>query len=231
MDILHLVKSLKTNWKNDQGFISIVEKHSSILNQQLKKEIETFTGVLEIYPPENLIFDAFNHFDIEDLKVVLIGQDPYIHKNEAMGLCFSVPNGTKCPPSLRNVFKELEQEYSITRTQTDLRDWADQGVLLLNKALTVREGTSMSHMKIWRTFIDEVLQYVASRCHNVVYMLWGRTAQEVVKYIDQNNNLVLMSIHPSPLAQTRGESFVGNNHFKLCNEYLQKHKKKEIVWV
>ena len=159
-------------------------------------------------------------------------QDCYINHGEAHGLCFSVMSeSAKCPPSLRNVFKELERDYGIKRTTTDLTDWADQGVLLINKALTVRQGSSLSHMKIWKPFTDEILKHITSSYTNIVYILWGNTAKEILPNIDESNNLVLCSVHPSPLAQGRGNSFVGNGHFTACNAYLEKVGKGNIVWV
>jgi uracil-DNA glycosylase len=221
------VNNLETDWKNDKDFLDIVQKHSSNIDKSMTDEYIKFDGALEIYPPHNLILNAFNQFNIEDLKVIIVGQDCYIHKNEAQGLCFSVPIEIKCPPSLRNVFKEIKAEYGIDRTNTDLNDWAKQGILMLNRGLTVREGQSLSHIMIWRDFTEDILKYIAKKHKNIVYILWGKTAQEISTFIDSNNNLILQHSHPSPLSR---QPFVGNNHFKLCNEYLEKYEKNKIIW-
>jgi uracil-DNA glycosylase len=227
-NLLSLVNNLETNWKNDKDFMDIIHKHSTNIDKSMTDEYVKFEGALDIYPPKNIILNAFNQFNIEDLKVVLIGQDPYINKNEAQGLCFSVPNGTKCPPSLRNVFKEIEAEYGINRTNTDLTDWAKQGILMLNRSLTVREGQSLSHIRIWKQFTEDILKYIATKHKSIVYILWGKTAQEIETFIDNNENLILKWSHPSPLSR---KPFVGNNHFRLTNEYLGKKGKNEINWL
>ena len=177
---------------------------------------------MEIYPPQNLILSAFNQFDTQDLKVIIVGQDTYINKGEAMGLCFSVPNGIKTPPSLRNILKEIKD-----RTNPDLTDIAKQGVLMLNRALTVREGQSMSHMAIWAAFTEDIIKYIANKYSGIVYMLWGNPAKELAKHLDMSKNLVLTHSHPSPLSR---RPFIGNNHFVLCNEYLLSHNKTPIAW-
>lgn len=225
-NITKLIESLNTNWKNDTNFMKIINKYSKNINEYLNDEATKYT----IYPPNNLIFNTFNQFNSDDLRVILIGQDPYINENEAMGLSFSIPNGTKIPPSLKNIIKEIELEYGQT-CHTDLTSWAKQGVLLLNKSLTVRKGLSNSHKQIWQSFTDELLQYFANYYENIIYILWGNDAQSVEKYIDINSNLILKAVHPSPLAQTGTKKFLGCNHFKLCNEYLIKNGYEPIQWV
>jgi uracil-DNA glycosylase len=222
------ILELQTDWKDDATFMEIIRKHNNHISKNINMEIEKFEGSLDIYPPTNMIFNAFNHCNINETKVVIIGQDVYINENEANGLCFSVNSGIKCPPSLRNIFKELEKEYNISRKNTDLTDWAQQGVLLLNRALTVRQGKSMSHMKIWNQFTEDIIKFVTTTNNNIVYILWGAKAQEIEKYIDIENNLVLKWTHPSPLSR---KPFVGNNHFKLCNEYLTSKNKIPISWI
>jgi|694.fasta_scaffold133461_3 uracil-DNA glycosylase len=225
-NITQLIESLETDWKNDSNFMKIINKYSDEIQESLIKESTKYT----IYPPNNLIFNAFNQFNSDDLRVIIIGQDPYINENEAMGLSFSIPNGTKIPPSLKNILKEIELEYGKS-CDTDLTKWAKQGVLLLNKSLTVRQGSSNSHKMIWYTFTDDLIQYFANYYENIVYILWGNDAQSIEKYIDINNNFVLKAVHPSPLAQTGNKKFIGCNHFKQCNEYLIKNSYNAIKWV
>jgi uracil-DNA glycosylase len=224
--ISNIIQSLNTDWKDDINFMNIINKYSSNIEDCLNAEVTKYT----IYPPPNLIMNAFNHFNTEQLKVIIIGQDPYINYGEAMGLSFSIPNGTKIPPSLKNILKEIELEYGQS-CNTDLTNWAKQGVLLLNKTLTVREGLSNSHKIIWQPLMNELLKYFSDNYENIVYILWGNDAQSIEKYIDSNNNLILKGIHPSPLAQTGTKKFLGCNHFKLCNEYLINNAVDPIKWV
>jgi uracil-DNA glycosylase len=225
-NITKLIEQLETDWKDDDNFMKIINKYSNEIEQSLTNEHSKYT----IYPPNNLIFNAFNQFNSDDLRVIIIGQDPYINENEAMGLSFSIPNGTKIPPSLKNILKEIELEYG-TSCDTDLTKWAKQGVLLFNKSLTVRQKSSNSHKMIWQSFTDDLLKYFADYYEHIVYILWGNDAQSIEKYIDTTTNLVLKSVHPSPLAQTGNKKFVGCNHFKLCNEYLVENGYDTIKWV
>jgi uracil-DNA glycosylase len=218
MDLSSLVANLKTNWKDDPDFMKIIMKHNAVINSALEKEYATNN----IYPPQDLILNAFNQFNKEELKVVIIGQDSYINKGEAMGLCFSVPQGIKTPPSLRNILKEIKN-----RTNPDLTDIAQQGVLMLNRALTVRESRPMSHMPIWESFTEDVIKFIAKNFSNIVYMLWGNPAKELTKHLDVSKNLILTHSHPSPLSR---RPFVGNNHFNLCNEYLIENNKTPVSW-
>jgi uracil-DNA glycosylase len=190
----------------------------------------------KVFPEQQYIFRAFNYFDIEHLKVVVLGQDCYhsLSKNNiplACGLSFSVDEKCKTlPPSLRVIFDEIHHEYGVKRTNTDLSDWAKQGVLMLNCALTVRQGKPNSHAKSWKPFTDDMIKHIAKHCQHVVYILWGEFAKGYSQYIDDTQNIILTCRHPSPLAQSKGP-FVGNNHFKLANEYLQKNNKQTIAWV
>lgn len=202
-------------------------KHGSVIENEFKKHEQVFVG-LEIFPKSEDIFRAFSFFPFSDLRVVIIGQDPYINSGEANGMCFSVNTGCKMPPSLRNVFKELQRCYGKVRTDTDLTDWARQGVLLLNTALTVREHKSASHSKIWRSFTNDLIEYIGKKSQGVVFMLWGLHAQSYKDKIDHNKNLVLQHSHPSPLARV---PFTGNNHFVLCNNYLTSCGYRSIEWV
>lgn len=222
MDVTKLAKYITTDWK--YLLTELAEKYGDIINTGLTRDADKC-----ILPPCNLIFSAFDQFDTKDLKVVILSQDPYIHKREAMGLCFSVPpEMMKLPPSLRNIFKELEYEYGIRRTVGDLTDWAKQGVLLLNTALTTVEGCSGHHMHIWKTFTHDVLEHICNNCRGVVFMLWGAHAQSFEHMIDIEKNMVLKHSHPSPLSR---RSFVGNGHFKLCNSYLERTAREPIKWV
>lgn len=228
MQIYNLIQKVQTTWKD--VLLYAYERHGSNIDSFLSNESVKYRDVLEVLPSEGDIFNAFIQFNIDDLNVVILGQDCYPTKGDAMGLCFSVPQGLKCAASLRNIFKELERAYGVKRINTDLTDWAQQGVLLLNTALTVREGCAGSHLKVWKPFTWEVVKYIASHKQNIVYILWGNHAQEYEKLIDTDNNLVLKGIHPSPLAARSG-SFVGCGHFELCNEYLRKFDKPAVDWV
>ncbi|MBP3467486.1 MAG: uracil-DNA glycosylase [Paludibacteraceae bacterium] len=192
----------------------------------VRQEYKTST----IYPPASLIFNAFNLCPMDKIKVVIIGQDPYHEPGQAHGLCFSVNDGVKFPPSLQNIYKEIASEYNQPMPQSgNLTRWAEQGVLLLNATLTVRAHLAASHQgKGWETFTDNVIKEVNDRCQNVVFLLWGSYAQKKEAYIDKSKHCVLKAAHPSPLSAYRG--FFGCNHFILANNYLRKCGKEEIVW-
>jgi uracil-DNA glycosylase len=183
------------------------------------------------YPPETAIFEAFNRCLPHQTKVVIIGQDPYHGPNQANGLCFSVSPGIPHPPSLRNLFIELNQSTGKAIPESgDLSHWADQGVLLLNATLTVRSNQAASHQgKGWETFTDQVIRYLSNHCDGVVFMLWGGYARKKIKLIDTNKHCVLESGHPSPLSANRGHWF-GNNHFVQANEFLKNVGKSPIEW-
>ena len=182
-----------------------------------------------IYPAARNIFNAFNLCPIDKVKVVIIGQDPYHEPGQAMGLCFSVPNGVTLPPSLVNIYKEIESDLGrASSTSGDLTYWANQGVLLLNSTLTVRAHMAASHAGMgWEQFTDAVITALSKRS-NIVYMLWGSYAQKKAALVDTSNNLVLKSVHPSPLSAYRG--FFGCKHFSKANEYLVDHGKTPIDW-
>ena len=192
----------------------------------VRQEYKTST----IYPPASLIFNAFNLCPMDKIKVVIIGQDPYHEPGQAHGLCFSVNDGVKFPPSLQNIYKEIASEYNQPMPQSgNPTRWAEQGVLLLNATLTVRAHLAASHQgKGWETFTDNVIKEVNDRCQNVVFLLWGSYAQKKEAYIDKSKHCVLKAAHPSPLSAYRG--FFGCNHFILANNYLRKCGKEEIVW-
>ena len=182
------------------------------------------------YPPGNLIFNAFNLCPLSQVKVVLIGQDPYHEPGQAHGLCFSVNDGVPFPPSLRNIFQEIQADLGTpVPASGNLTRWAEQGVLLLNATLTVRAHAAASHQKHgWERFTDAVIRLVSAECEHVVFILWGSYAQSKASLIDSTKHCVLRSAHPSPLSAYRG--FFGNHHFSLCNQYLQQHNIKPIDW-
>ncbi len=182
------------------------------------------------YPPGNLIFNAFNLCPLPQVKVVLIGQDPYHEPGQAHGLCFSVNDGVPFPPSLRNIFQEIRTDLGTpVPASGNLTRWAEQGVLLLNATLTVRAHAAASHQKHgWERFTDAVIRLVSAECEHVVFILWGSYAQSKAALIDSTKHCVLRSAHPSPLSAYRG--FFGNHHFSLCNQYLQQHNIKPIDW-
>ena len=183
-----------------------------------------------IYPPGGLIFNAFNLCPFDKVKVVLLGQDPYHEPGQAQGLCFSVNDGQTFPPSLVNIFKEIKDDIGTDIPQSgSLVRWAQQGVLLLNATLTVREHQAGSHQnKGWETFTDEVIKVLNTDKEHVVFMLWGNYAQRKGAFIDRSRHLVLTSAHPSPLSARRG--FFGNHHFSLANSFLREHGMSEIAW-
>lgn len=192
----------------------------------LNREYELHT----VYPPKKEIYNAFTLTPFEEVKVVILGQDPYHEKGQAMGLSFSVPDGIAIPRSLQNIYKEIKAEYGYDIPKTgNLTGWAKQGVLLLNSVLTVREGEAASHQKKgWETFTDEILKAIDQKDSPVVYMLWGNFARSKKSLIKGENHLILEAAHPSPLSASRG--FFGYNHFKLCNEFLKDHGCREIDW-
>lgn len=182
-----------------------------------------------VYPAPKNIFNAFDLCPINDVKVVIIGQDPYHEPGQAHGLCFSVLPPTPVPPSLVNIYKEIESDLGRPSvTHGELSSWARQGVLLLNATLTVRAHAAASHAgRGWEQFTDAAIRALASR-DNIVYMLWGSHAQRKAEFVDPARNLVLKSVHPSPLSAHRG--FFGNHHFSRANEYLVAHGKAPIEW-
>ncbi|MDO6759342.1 uracil-DNA glycosylase [Tamlana sp. 2_MG-2023] len=185
----------------------------------------------QCFPPKDQIFSAFDYCTFEDLKVVIIGQDPYHGFGQANGLCFSVNDGVKHPPSLVNIFKEIETDLSEAYPITgNLERWAEQGVLLLNATLTVRAHEAGSHQKQgWETFTDAVIKIVSEKKKNTVFLLWGGYAKKKVKLIDVAKHKVFASGHPSPLSANRGYWF-GNKNFSKTNQYLNEVEKKSIQW-
>lgn len=183
------------------------------------------------YPPGRLIFNAFNLCPFDSVKVVIIGQDPYHEAGQAMGLSFSVPDGVAMPPSLQNIFKEIQGDLGIGVPQSgNLTRWAEQGVLLLNATLTVRVHQAGSHQRHgWERFTDAAISRLSEGRDHLVFILWGGYARSKASLIDRSRHLVLESVHPSPLSANRGGWF-GNHHFSRCNEYLAGHGMGPINW-
>ena len=184
----------------------------------------------QIYPPGKLIFNAFNLCPFDKAKVVIIGQDPYHGPGQAHGLCFSVNDGVAFPPSLKNIFKEIQDDLGIPVPESgNLTRWANQGVLLLNATLTVRAHQAGSHQKKgWEEFTDAAIRALAEQREHLVFILWGSYAQKKGAFIDRNKHLVLASAHPSPLSAYNG--FFGNKHFSRANEYLIAHGEEPVCW-
>ena len=182
-----------------------------------------------IYPPAQDLFNAFKLTDFKDIKVVILGQDPYHGEKEAMGLSFSVRRGVRTPPSLRNIFKELNDDMGVQRDNTDLSDWARQGVFLLNTVLTVEKDKANSHKDIgWEIFTDYVIKQINDKLNSVVFILWGRQARDKKRIITNPNNYIIESAHPSPLSAYNG--FFGSKPFSKTNNYLKSKNKEEIKW-
>lgn len=200
------------------------KEYFSTLVKFVKEEYKTQT----VYPPGSQIFNAFEKCSFEDTKVVILGQDPYHGAGQANGLAFSVSDGIRVPPSLRNIFKEINEDLGKEIPKSgNLERWAEQGVLLLNATLTVRAKTAGSHQKKgWEIFTDAVIQTISDKKEKAVFMLWGKYAQDKGKVIDVEKHLVLKAPHPSPMAR----GFSGNRHFSRANEYLQEQGFPTIDW-
>ncbi|MGV9004395.1 uracil-DNA glycosylase [Flavobacterium sp.] len=197
----------------------------------LMKSVEEEYANNHCFPPKELIFNAFNQFEANDLKVVIIGQDPYHGTGEANGLCFSVNDGIKIPPSLRNIFSEINLQYDrlFIPTTGNLAPWAKQGVLLLNATMTVRKDIPNSHKKLgWQSFTDSVIQKISDGKEQIVFLLWGSFAHKKAPLIDSKKHLVLQCGHPS-FANVH-KKWYGNNHFIVANDYLKDTGKKPIEW-
>lgn len=184
----------------------------------------------QIFPPAKQVFNAFNTCPLDKTRVIILGQDPYHDVYQAHGLCFSVNDGIAFPPSLKNIFKEIESDLGVAMPQSgNLSRWAEQGVLLLNATLTVRAHQAGSHQKMgWETFTDEVIRRVAKQREHLVFMLWGAYACRKAELIDNSRHLILTSVHPSPLSAYRG--FFGCKHFSKANEYLLTTGQQPIEW-
>jgi uracil-DNA glycosylase len=219
--------------------VKIEESWKSVLKNEFSKpyflEAVTFIKTEKalgkiIYPPGQLIFNAFNTTPFDKVKAVILGQDPYHGQGQAHGLSFSVPEGVRPPPSLINIFKELNSDIGISVPRHgNLTHWAQQGVLLLNACLSVRANEPLSHSRIgWMSFTDSVISKISSEKKNVVFLLWGKFAQEKQELIDETKHLVLKAAHPSPYSANNG--FLGCRHFSKTNEYLVKNGIDPIDW-
>ena len=233
MNLLKEIEKIKTDWKD--VLINEYNYHKDLWNNLekfIEKEKKTYNPILQIFPPIENIFKAFTYFDLDKTKVIIIGQDCYHGKDQAMGLSFSVPKNIKIPPSLRNIFKELLQEGCIVDIPPhgDLTNWAQQGVILLNSSLTVREKCPMSHMKYWKPITDHLLKTISTIIeHPIIFVLWGNSSKSKKKFIDIDKHIVLEAVHPSPLSANRGGWF-GCNHFSTINRLLKDRDLKPICW-
>jgi uracil-DNA glycosylase len=218
--------------------VKIEESWKALLKEEFSKEyflkLRTFLheekkAGKEIYPVGSLIFNAFQLTPTSNLKVVILGQDPYHNPGEAMGLSFSVPSDVKVPPSLKNIYKEINADLGCTiPVHGDLTSWANQGVLLLNAMLTVEKNKPLSHSNIgWQDFTNQVITSISNELDGIVFLLWGNFAKTKLGLIDTSKHLVLQSAHPSPLA---GKAFFNNHHFSQANDYLVSKGKKPIDW-
>jgi len=216
---------IEQSWKDRLGE-EFAKPYFAELTDFVRNEYRSRT----CYPPAGLVFNAFNHCPFDKVKVVLLGQDPYHEPGQAHGLCFSVQEGCPFPPSLVNIFKEVQSDLGRPVPRSgDLTRWADQGVLLLNATLTVRAHQAGSHQnRGWEQFTDAVIRCLATQREHLVYILWGAYAQRKGAIINTSNNLVLQSPHPSPLSASRG--FFGNHHFSQANKYLVAMGQTPIDW-
>lgn len=216
---------LEESWKN-----VLPEEFEKAYFQSLIQFVKSEYQSGQVYPKGSNIFRAFDSTTFQDVKVVILGQDPYHGPGQANGLCFSVNEGVRIPPSLSNIYKEVEANTGERVDRSgDLNRWAEQGVLLLNATLTVRAHEAGSHQnKGWEEFTDAAIRALNEHKSGIVYMLWGSYAQKKGSFIDRESNLVLKSPHPSPLAAHRG--FFGNGHFSKANDYLKLAGKAEIAW-
>ncbi|NNK77030.1 MAG: uracil-DNA glycosylase [Maribacter sp.] len=218
--------NIDPSWK-----LPLSEEFEKPYFQKLVNFVKTEYTQYTCYPKGKHVFAAFDHSPFEKTKVVIIGQDPYHGPNQANGLCFSVSDGIPHPPSLINIFKEIETDLGILYPKSgNLERWADQGVLLLNATLTVRAQQAASHQrKGWESFTDQVIKIISEQKEGVVFLLWGGYAKKKATLIDKNKHHILTSGHPSPLSANRGYWF-GNKHFSKTNEILLKNGKEPINW-
>lgn len=218
--------------------VKIEESWKEQLKEEFEKEyfiklanfVKAEYRTKQIFPPAKLIFNAFDHTPFDKVKVVILGQDPYHNDGQAHGLSFSVPDGTRQPPSLINIFKEISQDLNIPVPQSgNLTRWANQGVLLLNATLTVQAHMAGSHQKKgWEIFTDAAIHKLAEKRENIVFILWGAYAQKKAAFIDPYKHLILKSVHPSPLSAHNG--YFGNHHFSKTNDFLSSKGIEPIRW-
>jgi len=225
MSNIHINPEIHYSWR-ELLYEEFQQSYFHNLKQFLVSEKKTHT----IYPPGSQIFNAFNLTHFNNVKVVILGQDPYHNKGQAHGLSFSVPSGTAIPPSLQNIFKEISNDIGCKiSTSGNLTSWAEQGVLLLNATLTVRANEAGSHQKQgWELFTDKVIQLISNKHNKIVFMLWGNYAKAKRNLINTSKHLVLEAAHPSPFSAYNG--FLGCRHFSQCNEFLKENSKRTIEW-
>jgi uracil-DNA glycosylase len=230
-----MLSQVNTDWK---PILQNIMLDFPELESKIEKERKDYDGLADIYPPPSQVMTAFNLCPISNLKVVIIGQDPYHQPKQAHGLAFSVNPGIKIPPSLRNIFLEIQQNYQLSPnlpSSGDLSYLASQGVLLLNTTLTVRQSNPNSHVKIWKGFTQKIIDYITSNHKDIIFMLWGNNAKALLKKIPEslikkNNHYILSSVHPSPLSANRGGWF-GKELFLKANIKLEEYQKTTINWV
>ena len=226
------IEYLETDWK------SIIKNINDNIDDNLDDNIEKEMDIFTIYPPIKNIFSAFSYFNFTDLEIIIIGQDPYYREHQANGLCFSVNDGIKIPPSLVNIFKEIHANFNpnenfILPKSGNLEYLAKQNMLLLNKTLTVREGQPNSHIKYWNKFNKAIINYILENSENKIFLLWGNNAKTIKKNIPieiLNKHIFLESNHPSPLSANKGGWF-GNRHFSKVNDILDKQNKPKKIWI
>lgn len=216
---------IEQNWKE-----CLSEEFAKPYFKELTRKVRKAYRTDTVYPPPKLVFNAFAHCPFPKVKVVILGQDPYHGAGQAHGLCFSVPDGVKSPPSLQNIYKEIKADIgSEISPSGNLARWADQGVLLLNATLTVGAGRAGSHQGWgWEQFTDAVIKKISDQKEHIVFLLWGKYAQEKGKNINTKKHLVLTAAHPSPFSAHHG--FFGCRHFSKANAYLRNTRQKEIKW-
>lgn len=221
---------LENNIKNDWKEIIETEMQKPYFSEINNKIEDDLSSEITIYPPLDLVFKAFNKTTLNDLKVVILWQDPYHWVWQAQGFCFSVPKNTKLPPSLKNIYKEIEASLWIKNSNSwDLTPWTKEWVFLLNAILTVQAGNPASHSKIgWEKFTNEIIKIISDKKEKVIFLLWWAFAQSKKSLIDTNKHIVLESPHPSPFSAHRW--FLWNKHFKMVNEILKSRWEKEIDW-
>lgn len=215
---------IKESWE-----IALIKELKAPYMKELRLFLKGRYSETTVYPKKENIYDALNHFDLKNTKVVIIGQDPYHGYNQANGLAFSVSNGVDLPPSLRNIFKEIESDTGIRNSSGDLTKWAKQGILLLNTTLTVEKGLPLSHQnRGWEKFTDKIIETVNDNLTDVIFLLWGGKAKLKARLINETKHKILTAPHPSPLSVYRG--FYGCKHFSKINEILINNNKKPIDW-
>ncbi len=231
INIKKLIDNVKTDWK--LILLKIYRENSDkmkALENSINSDIDNYNGYFGIFPKPELILNAFNYFEFEDLKIVIIGQDPYHGEGQAMGLSFSVPQGCPIPPSLVNIYKEIKDNYPnfVIPKHGDLTTWAQQGILLLNAGLTVREKEANSHQIHWQKseFTDNIIKFISNYGENIIFVLWGEFAKKKKKLIDCKKHYIIEGAHPSPLSQ---KYWFGCQHFKQINHILENELNLEPI--